>query len=109
MSSKHSRHSVNVRGRKEIAIVIFMLEPVKDALYIEAEATEPINESEIAHSIDTVNSRTPLKKYRIKGLGDVSGKAAWRIYKATPKTMYVRVGTMLGDQAVTKRRKIPHG
>ncbi len=106
VSSKDSRHSANVRARKEISIVIYMLEPLQDALYIEAEAKELVNESEIISAIDVVNTRTPPEKYRVKELGDVSGPAAWRIYKAVPKAMYVRAGTMVGSQAVTVRRKI---
>ncbi len=106
VSSKNSRHSANVRARKEIAIVIFMFEPAADAIYIEANAKELVNESEILLAINVVNTRTPPERYRVKGLSDVSGQAEWRIYKAVSKAMYVRAGAMVGSQAVTVRRKI---
>lgn len=106
VSSKASRHSTNVRARKEVAIVIYMFEPLQDALYIEAEAKELVNESEIIGAIDVVNTRTPPEKYLVKRLSDVSGTATWRIYKAVSKVLYVRAGTMVGSQAVTVRRRI---
>ena len=105
-SSKNSRHSTNIRARKEIAIVIYMFKPSKDALYIEAEAKELVDEAEIAQAIDVINTRPSPEKYRIKKPSDVSGPASWRIYKAVPKITYVRKGIVTGGQAITVRRKI---
>jgi nitroimidazol reductase NimA-like FMN-containing flavoprotein (pyridoxamine 5'-phosphate oxidase superfamily) len=106
VSSKDSRHSSNVRDRKEVAIVIYMIEPKRDALYIEADAQELVNDTDIKEAITVVNTRTKDDKFRIKSLSDVSGQASWRIYKAVPKAMYVREQSMAGNQAVTVRRKI---
>jgi nitroimidazol reductase NimA-like FMN-containing flavoprotein (pyridoxamine 5'-phosphate oxidase superfamily) len=106
VSSKDARHSSNIRARKEVAIVIYMTEPIRDAVYIEAEAQELVNDTEITSAIAAINTRTQPDKYRVKSLSDVSGQASWRIYKAAPKTMYVREQSMVGNQAVTVRRKI---
>jgi nitroimidazol reductase NimA-like FMN-containing flavoprotein (pyridoxamine 5'-phosphate oxidase superfamily) len=106
VSSKDSRHSSNIRARKEIAIVIYMTEPTRDAVYIEAEAQELANDTEITSAIEVINTRKQPDKYRVKSLTDVSGQASWRVYKAVPKTMYVREQSMVGNQAVTVRRKI---
>jgi nitroimidazol reductase NimA-like FMN-containing flavoprotein (pyridoxamine 5'-phosphate oxidase superfamily) len=106
MSSKDSRHSSNVRVRKEVAIIIYMTEPISDALYIEAEAQELVNDAEIAGAIEVINIRPHPAKYQIKSLSDVTGPAAWRIYKAVPNTMYVREQSTAGKQAVTTSREI---
>ena len=106
VSSKDSRHSSNIRARKDVAIVIYMTEPIRDALYIEAEAQEIADDSEIKSAIEVINTRTPAEKHRVKALSDVSGQASWRIYKAVPKTMYVREQSVVRNQAITVRRKI---
>jgi nitroimidazol reductase NimA-like FMN-containing flavoprotein (pyridoxamine 5'-phosphate oxidase superfamily) len=106
VSSKDARHSVNVRARKEVAIVIYMLEPARDAVYIEAKAQELVTDAEITSAMATINTRTQPEKYRVTSISDVSGQASWRIYKAVPKTVYVREQSTVGGQAVTVRRKI---
>ena len=106
VSSKDSRHSSNIRSRKEVAIVIFMIEPTQDALYVDAEAQELTDEAEINSAIEVINTRPQPDKFRVNSLNDVSGNASWRIYKATPKQMYVRELMTLNNQAVTVRRKL---
>lgn len=106
VSSKDSRHSSNVRARKDLAIVIFMLEPTTDAIYIEAEAQELVNDADISSAIEVIHTRTQPDKFQVTSLAAVSGEAPWRIYKAVPKTMYVREHSIVGGQAVTVRRKL---
>ena len=106
VSSKDSRHSSNVRARKEIAIVIYMLEPTRDALYIEAEAQELNDETEIQGAIEVTHTREQSDKYKVHSIADVSGEAPWRIYKAVPTAMYVREDSMVKGQAVTVRRLV---
>ncbi len=85
VSSKDARHSSNVRDRSEVAIVIYMTEPTRDAVYIEAEAKELVNHKEILSAIKIISTRAQPDKFRVKSLTDVSGQASWRIYKAIPK------------------------
>jgi nitroimidazol reductase NimA-like FMN-containing flavoprotein (pyridoxamine 5'-phosphate oxidase superfamily) len=106
VSSKDARHSVNIRDRKEIAIVIYATEPTTDAVYIEAEAQELVNDADITSAIEVRNTRTQEEMWRVTSSSDVSGQAAWRIYKAVPKSMYVREHSIVGKQTVTIRRKI---
>jgi nitroimidazol reductase NimA-like FMN-containing flavoprotein (pyridoxamine 5'-phosphate oxidase superfamily) len=106
VSSKNARHSFNIRARQEAAIVIYMLQPVSDAVYIEAEAHELNDDKEIKQVMDTINSRTQPDLFRVTSLANVSGKAEWRVYKAVPKAMYVRELTTAGNQAVTVRRRV---
>jgi nitroimidazol reductase NimA-like FMN-containing flavoprotein (pyridoxamine 5'-phosphate oxidase superfamily) len=106
VSAKDSRHSSNIRERKEVSIVIYMYEPKADAVYIEAEAEELTDDAEIIDAIKVRSSRPQLKKFEVKSLEEVTSRAAWRIYKAIPKAMYVRESTMVENQAVTIRRKI---
>lgn len=105
-SSKNSRHSSNIRARKVVAAVIYKLQPLRDACYMEAEAQELINEKEILNAIKVINTREHPAKYRIVSPKDVTGEAEWRIYKATPKAVYLREQTTVRGQAVTVRRKI---
>jgi nitroimidazol reductase NimA-like FMN-containing flavoprotein (pyridoxamine 5'-phosphate oxidase superfamily) len=106
VSSKDSRHSSNVRVRKEIAIVIYMLEPTGDALYIEAEAQEMNEETEIQGAIEVTHTREQPDKYKVHSIADVSGEASWRIYRAVPTAMYVREDSLVKNQAVTVRRPV---
>ena len=106
VSSKDARHSSNIRARREVAIVVYMTEPTRDAVYVEAEAKELIDDKGIMNAIEIRNTRLQPDKWRVKSLSDVSGQASWRIYKAVPKTMYFREQSEVGNQAVTVRRKI---
>jgi nitroimidazol reductase NimA-like FMN-containing flavoprotein (pyridoxamine 5'-phosphate oxidase superfamily) len=106
VSSKDARHSFNIRAQREVAIVIYMTQPTTDALYIEAIAEELVEDKEVRQAIEVRDTRLQPDKYRIKTVDDVIGQAAWRIYKATPKTMYFREQSKIGNQAVTVRRKV---
>jgi nitroimidazol reductase NimA-like FMN-containing flavoprotein (pyridoxamine 5'-phosphate oxidase superfamily) len=105
-SAKDSRHSANIRARKEVAIVIYTTESTNDALYIEAEAQELVGDQEILSAIEVTHTREQPGKYRIRSIDDVSGESAWRLYKATPEATYVRSQSISGGKAVTVRRKI---
>jgi uncharacterized protein YhbP (UPF0306 family) len=106
VSSKDAQHSSNIRARYDAAIVIYMTEPTTDAIYIEAEAKELVDDKEIMSAIEIRNTRLQPDMYRVTTLAEVSGQAMWRIYKAIPKTMYLRKGVTIGGQAVTVRRKL---
>lgn len=108
VSSKDALHSSNIRDRKEVAIVIYMTEPVTDAVYIDAEAQELTDETEITSAMKVIDNPMQPDKFRVKSPADASGEAAWRIYKAVPIAMYVREHTQVNDQAVTVRRKITY-
>jgi nitroimidazol reductase NimA-like FMN-containing flavoprotein (pyridoxamine 5'-phosphate oxidase superfamily) len=105
-SSKNSRHSANIRVRPEIDLVIFTVDGDTDALYIEAEARELNDETEVAAATKIMQSRDQPERWRIKELANVTGGAAWRIYKATPKRRFLREETAESGQAVVKRAEI---
>ncbi|MFI5271031.1 MAG: pyridoxamine 5'-phosphate oxidase family protein [Candidatus Saccharimonadales bacterium] len=106
VSSKDSRHSLNIKERKEIAIVIYMYEPRRDAIYIEAEAEELSDKAAIEEAIKVRSLRPQPKQFEIKSIDEVTGAYPWRIYKATPKSIYVRESIIIKNQPVTIRRKI---
>ena len=106
VSSKDAQHSTNIRARNEVAIVIYMTEPTRDAIYLEADAKEVVDNKEIMSAIGVRNTRSQPDKFSVKTIADVSGQASWRIYKATPKNMYFREQSKIGNQTITVRRKI---
>ncbi len=105
VSSSSAQHSSNISARPEVAIVIYMTELTRDAIYIDAIAEELVDNKAIINAIKIRNTRPQLERFRVKALADVSGKAAWRIYKATPKAMYFREQSTVEGQSVTGRRE----
>ena len=106
VSSKNAHHSANIRVRSEVDLVIFSLEGGTDALYIGAEAHELNDEAEVAAGTKVMQSRPQAGKFMIKDVADVSGDAAWRIYKAVPKRRYLREEATEDGQTVTRRQEI---
>ena len=87
ISSKESRHSNLVRGNNKVAIVIFdssAIEGEGDAVYLEAEAEEMNDESEIAEIAEIWNKRATQEEFQVSGSDKVVGEAVWRIYRAKP-------------------------
>jgi general stress protein 26 len=106
VSSKNARHSANIRVRPGIDLVIFSLERGTDALYIGAEAHELNDEAEVAAGTKVMQSRPQAGKFMVKDVGDVSGDAVWRIYKAVPKRRDLREEATENGQTVTRRQEI---
>lgn len=108
VSNKDALHSQNVRNRKEIAIVIFgpLPDGEIDGVYFDAIAVELNDKVEVQLAIPIVTKRPELPRFETKSLADVTGKSAWRIYKATPIAIYKRSDATLSGQAITVREPI---
>lgn len=102
VSSKTATHSENIRKRPEVAIVVFVSEP-SDGVYVDGTATELENPAEIERAIRLLNRRRQPSKFKVGDPGDVTGDAAWRIYKATRGETTVRTDATEQGQAVTIR------
>jgi nitroimidazol reductase NimA-like FMN-containing flavoprotein (pyridoxamine 5'-phosphate oxidase superfamily) len=109
VSSQGAQHSANIRVRPGIDLVIFSLDGGVDALYIEAEAHELSDEAELAAGTKVMQSRGQAGKFMINSPADVSGDAAWRIYKAVPRRRYLREEATENGQTVTRRQQIDAG
>ncbi len=105
VSSKTAAHSEHIRTRPDVAIVIAVDEPA-DGVYVAATAAELADEAEIARAIPLLNRRPQPRKFRIDGPGDVTGDAAWRIYKATRGETTVVSDATEQAQAVTIRTPV---
>jgi uncharacterized protein YhbP (UPF0306 family) len=111
VSYKDALHSRNVRVKAQVAIVIFGPVPPEgkiDAVYIDAEANELEDETAIVAAMRVLAGHIQEDKYMIKGISDVSGEAAWRIYKAVPITVSKRTenGEVINGQHITTREII---
>jgi nitroimidazol reductase NimA-like FMN-containing flavoprotein (pyridoxamine 5'-phosphate oxidase superfamily) len=105
VSSRTAAHSDNIRTRPEVAIAVFASEP-QDGVYVDGTATELEDQAEIERAIALLNRRTQPSKFDIGGPGDVTGDAAWRIYKATRVETTVRTDSTERGQAVTIRTPV---
>lgn len=109
VSSKTARHSANIRQRPEVALVLFSTGPAV-GLYIEARAEELNDHVEVDRAIPYVQSKEQPDKFKVHYPSDVTGGAAWRIYRARPLASYRRADDEEAGQAVTVRRPIElHG
>lgn len=110
VSSKHARHSINIRQRREVGIVIFGDVPERgvDGVYFDAEAIELDDHAAIEQATAILHARPQPDKFTVKGVNDVTGTAAWRVYKAKPLEISKRADTVDGDsgQAVTVRTQV---
>lgn len=110
ISNKDARHSQYVRSNPNIAIVIFdssAIEGSGDGVYFEAEARELSDENDIKPVIPMWNQRAQEAEFQISGFNSVLGDAAWRVYKATPKTISkLKEGEYSNGQYVDKRIEI---
>ena len=110
VSHKDHLHSRNVKARPQVGIVIFGPIPPDDmdGIYFDAEATELQDESDIKKGMEIMTKSEKSDKFIIHSIADVSGKACWRIYRATPKEITKRasaVDTSTG-QAITVREPV---
>ena len=105
MSARDARHSANVRARPEVAIVIYEVGPPVDAVYVEAEAVQLDGEDDVRRGIEVIGRRNHLQpdRWRIEGIGDVTGEGPWRIYRAARRSTYVRAATEVGGKPVVTR------
>jgi hypothetical protein len=98
-------HSANIRIRPQVAITILGRPPDHegDGVYVDAEAAELNDVGEVERAIRVLRKRPQDKKFMVSSTADVLGDAAWRIYKAIPKTVYKRsdAGSMIEGQCIT--------
>ena len=109
VSDKDALHSANIRIRTDVAIVIFGTIPGGpfDGVYLDAVATELSDESDIQAGIDLFKARRPQPdRFQTNSVRDVTGSAAWRMYKATPIQISKRSDAIKDGQAVTIREVI---
>ncbi len=110
VSHKEHLHSMNVRSRPQVGIVIFGSIPPNDmdGVFVDAEASELENESDIRKGMEVMGKTNQPEKFRIKSMSDVIGDASWRIYKAKPIEITKRDnGTDLKTgQAITIRQPV---
>lgn len=109
ISNKAALHSKNISIRPEVAIVIFgkMPEGDFDGVYIDAKAYELVDELEIKSTIDLFNATRPQSsKFSANSIEDVTGEAAWRMYKAKPIEFSKRADDTVNGQAITIRKKV---
>lgn len=108
VSHKDAIHSENVRLKPEVAIVIIGNNPDgnMDGVYFDATAVELNDVTELPAAIQLVDSRNKDAKYVIGSVENVTGDAAWRIYKATPKSVWKRKDDISGGQAITTREQV---
>jgi uncharacterized protein YhbP (UPF0306 family) len=111
VSDKEAIHSRNIRSNPRVAIVIFGPVPPDntiDGVYLDADAVELADEQEIQAAIGVLTQRKQAEKFTIKSPSDVTGRAAWRIYKATPKQVSKRADAVneASGQAITVRESV---
>lgn len=106
VSSIDSKHSTNIKQRKEVAIVIFMVEPKSDAIYINANAKELFNKKDMEAAFNVLKNRAQPDIFRVKNIDDVLNNSPWRIYKAEPTAFFVRELTKSEGRYITVRRKM---
>lgn len=109
VSSKDALHSKNIRNRAEIAIVIFgpMPDGSFDGVYVDAKATELVESTEIQTIIELFAAQRPQPShFVVNSITDVTGDAAWRMYRAEPIEISKRSDSTLSGQAVTVREII---
>jgi hypothetical protein len=75
-------------------------------VYVDGRAEELSDEAEIARAAELLNARPEPTKFMISGAGDVTGDAAWRIYKVTRGETTVWADGTEHGQAVTIRMPV---
>jgi hypothetical protein len=105
VSSKAAQHSDNIRRRPEVQIVVFREDPA-EGVYVDARAAELDEPGDIGRAIELLNARDQDSKFDIGGPEDVTGDAAWRIYKATRVETTVMSDETESGQAVTARKPV---
>jgi nitroimidazol reductase NimA-like FMN-containing flavoprotein (pyridoxamine 5'-phosphate oxidase superfamily) len=93
-SGVEARHCANIRGHSAVAIVVYDAPPKEvDAVYISAQAVELNDPKEVEAAIEIMRRRDDWQPahWRIKDISVISGDGPWRIYRATPQTIEVRL------------------
>lgn len=106
ISGKSAQHSQNIRDNNEIAIVIYdstAAEGTGEGVYMEAVAFEVEDEREIAHAIPLLYDRMNQPHRDIFDFVDSSPQ---RVYKASPKKVWMNSSEKMGSQFVHTRREI---
>lgn len=109
VSSRESHHSDYIRQRPDVSIVVVgeTSEGKMDGVYFEATAEQIEDEAIMTKVMNLLAERRPqLPKFKINSLADISGEAAWRIYKATPSKVWKRSDAELYGQAITVRKEV---
>jgi nitroimidazol reductase NimA-like FMN-containing flavoprotein (pyridoxamine 5'-phosphate oxidase superfamily) len=110
VSNKDSQHSILIRVNPHVAIAIFdssVTEGDGDCVYIEALASELENIDELRIGIGILGKRVTKDRLRVKSVEEVTGSAAWRMYKAVPKTVSkLTDGQYIHGQYVDQRMEI---
>jgi nitroimidazol reductase NimA-like FMN-containing flavoprotein (pyridoxamine 5'-phosphate oxidase superfamily) len=110
VSSKHARHSDNIRQRAQVGIVILDPSPDRDvdAVFFDALAEELDDQQAIEHAIAVLRGRPQPVKSTTERVEDVTGDAAWRIYRAVPQEITRRADAEdpASGQAITVRRPV---
>ena len=105
VSSKTATHSDNIRKRPDVAIVVAVNDPA-DGVFVHGTAQELEDEAEIERAIGLLNARPQPSKFNVRGPDDVTGDAAWRIYKAVRGEATVLSEATENGQAVTIREPV---
>lgn len=110
VSNKNALHSKLIRSNSRVAIVIFNSQAPEgegDGVYFETNVIELKQEVEIAQAMEVWNKRATHDEFKIKKVGEVTGEGMWRMYKATPHTIYkLTEGEYINGQYVDKRVEV---
>jgi hypothetical protein len=107
VSNKNARHSYLIGLNTRVAISIFDPARPEEGLYLEADAIE-LGPGALEHPIAVFNARADVDKFKIESEQDLTGEAAWRMYRATPmRAFLLGSGKEIQDQHVDTRDEIP--
>ena len=113
VSGKTALHSQNIRSNPRVAVCIFGPATADEpdslhGIYFDAEAQELTDEAELSRAVQIMQQRAQPEKYMIKSLADVTGDAAWRVYKATPHEISKRQDAIdeASGQTISIRKKV---
>ena len=104
VSWKEARHSENIGHRKEVGIAIYFTDPAVDAVYVAAEASELKSEDDVEFGIGIMSRKPQPEHWQVRSAADVTGSGPWRIYRATPATIEVRLMSVAGDLSLATRQ-----
>ena len=89
-SDKNSHHSQNIRTTKNVFLVIYdstVPEGTGEGVYCQAVASELNNQDEAMAALKILDGR--VGKTKVRDFADYSGDACLRVYKATPKLVWM--------------------
>jgi hypothetical protein len=101
-----ARHSAKVGERPSVAIVIYDSPPKEvDAVYISAQAVELNDKDEVEAGIAVMRRRDDWQPehWRIRDISVVTSDGPWRIYRALPQTIEVRLPGEERDERIVTR------